>query len=104
MRLRPQLLVHASRGTGGNRSSDGCGVHLPPPPLSAGPHRVDASPALPLAPVEAHKWGRLQRAHPFPLFGPQKLPDDAILWRARMPMDLRSDVDLWLTYLLSIRL
>jgi hypothetical protein len=30
--------------------------------------------------------------------------DDAILWRARLPLDHRTDVDLWLTYLLPVRL
>jgi hypothetical protein len=29
--------------------------------------------------------------------------DDAVLWRARLPMEQRSDVDLWLTYLLLVR-
>jgi hypothetical protein len=30
--------------------------------------------------------------------------DDAILWRARLPLDHRADVDLWLTYLPPVRL
>ena len=30
--------------------------------------------------------------------------DDAVLWRARLPLDHRQDVDLWLTYLLPVRL
>jgi hypothetical protein len=30
--------------------------------------------------------------------------DDAVLLRARLPMEQRADVDLWLTYLLPVRL
>nr|XP_051222255.1 uncharacterized protein LOC127340554 [Lolium perenne] len=30
--------------------------------------------------------------------------DDAVLWRAHLPMEQRADVDLWLTYLLPVRL
>nr|XP_051207036.1 uncharacterized protein LOC127322116 [Lolium perenne] len=29
--------------------------------------------------------------------------DDAVLWHARLPMEQRADVDLWLTYLLPVR-
>jgi hypothetical protein len=28
--------------------------------------------------------------------------EDAVLWRARLPMEQRADVDLWLTYLLPV--
>jgi hypothetical protein len=64
---------------------------------------IDAAAALFLASLETPEWRGVPQASPSLSLLRKNCRDDAILWRACLPMERRQDVDLWLAYFLPKR-
>ena len=91
----------------GSPPSATCSVALAahcPLPASAPPQSASTLRLLCLWHIWKHRNGVVfNNLAPSLALAQKNCRDDAVLWRARLPMDRRSDVDLWLAYLVHER-